>query len=112
MSRQTPITDSPWFWFTLFPAVGLVALLATGGKFRDRQVSVEQKGQARAALADGSVEVAEDATGRKTAKGVPDYSKPGETQVQLVPLSILLATICTVSFVLLVRERRRMVSME
>ena len=25
MSKQPPITDSPWLWFALFSAVGLIA---------------------------------------------------------------------------------------
>ena len=112
MSNQPPITDSPWFWFTLFPAVGLTALLATGGKFGNRQVAVERKGQAHQAVAGGEMAIQEDAQGRKTATGVPDYSKPGQTKVQLLPLSILLGSICFVSFILLVRERRQLVARE
>lgn len=112
MSNQPPITDSPWFWFALFPAVGLIALLATGGKFGDRQVAIERKGQAHEAVAGGKMSIEEDSQGRKTATGVPEYSKPGQTKVRLLPLSILLGTICLVSFVLLIRERRRMVAKE
>ena len=40
---KTPITDSPWLWFALFTAVGLAALLATGGKFGQWQANIENK---------------------------------------------------------------------
>jgi len=112
MRNQPPITDSPWFWFALFPAVGLTALLATGGKFGNRQAAIERKGQAQEAVIEGDISIKEDSQGRKTATGVPEYSKPGQTKVRLLPLSILLGTICLVSFILLIRERRRIVSQE
>ncbi len=41
------ITDSPWLWLALFTAVGLAALLATGGKFGKRQSGIERRYQAR-----------------------------------------------------------------
>ena len=53
MSDRRPLTDSPWLWFALFSGVGLTALLATGGKFGNRQAQIERKGQARAAVGDG-----------------------------------------------------------
>ncbi|NOY41336.1 MAG: hypothetical protein GXP26_05810 [Planctomycetes bacterium] len=112
MNNQPPITDSPWFWFALFPAVGLTALLATGGKFGNRQASIERKGQAHAAIAEGSVSVEVDAKGQKSATGVPKYSQPGRTKVQLLSLSILLGVICATSLGLLVRERWRLVARE
>lgn len=105
MQTQTPITDSPWLWFAIFPAVGLVAILATGGKFGDRQANIERQGQARTAVAEGSLEINEDAVGHKSAAGVPQYSQPGETQVKLWPLAITLLIITLASVGMLVRER-------
>lgn len=101
---QAPITDSPWLWFTLFPAVGLIALLATGGKFGDRQAGIERRAQARAAVAEG-LDVAEDAAGKKSATGVPEYSAPGETRIGLVPLAATLGVLCAGSLGMLIRER-------
>jgi hypothetical protein len=101
---KPPITDSPWLWFTLFPAVGLIALLATGGKFGDRQANIERQGQARAAVAEG-LEVAVDSTGKKSTTGVPKYSAPGETQIRLVPLAMTLGILCAASLGMLIRER-------
>jgi hypothetical protein len=101
---KPPITDSPWLWFTLFTAVGLAALLMTGGKFGDRQAAIERKAQARTAVAEG-LDVQQDSTGKKIATGVPKYSAPGETQIRLVPLAIVLGVLCTGSLFMLVRER-------
>jgi hypothetical protein len=104
MKIKPPITDSPWLWFALFTAVGLSALLATGGKFGDRQANIERQGQARTAVAEG-LEIAEDGTGKKSATGVPKYSAPGETQVRLVPLAVTLGVLCAASLGMLLRER-------
>ena len=104
MSKQSPITDSPWLWFALFSAVGLVALLATGGKFGDRQAQVERKGQAHEAVVAG-IEVVEDATGRKTVEDAPEYSRPGSIKIRLVPLAATVGTVCALSLAMLARER-------
>jgi hypothetical protein len=100
-----PITDSAWFWFALFSAVGLAALLATGGKFGKRQSGIENKYQARAAVASGALRVEEGAAGVKNAAGVPEYTTPDRPAVPIWPLEILLALICAVCVVLLVRQR-------
>jgi hypothetical protein len=47
VNSTLPITDSPWLWLALFSAVGLSALLATGGKFGKRQSGIERRYQAR-----------------------------------------------------------------
>jgi len=104
MTSQQPITDSPWLWFSLFSAVGLAALLLTGGKFGDRQAQVERKGQAHEAVVAG-IEVVEDAVGRKTVENAPDYSRPGNIKIRLVPLAITVGTVCLLSLAMLVRER-------
>jgi hypothetical protein len=101
---KPPITDSPWLWFSLFTAVGLAALVATGGKFGDRQAGIERRAQARAAVAEG-LDVAEDGSGKKSVSGVPKYSAPGQTQIRLVPLAITLGVVLTVSLGFLIREQ-------
>ncbi len=101
---RSPITDSPWLWFALFTAVGLSALVATGGKFGNRQAQIERKGQARAAVVDG-LTIQQDGTGRKTAQKVPEYSRPGMTKIRLKPLAITLGAILFLSLGMLVRER-------
>ena len=103
-TAQPPITDSPWLWFALFSGVGLTALLATGGKFGDRQAQVERKGQAHEAVVEG-IEVRQDATGRKTVEHAPDYSRPGHIQIRLAPLAVTIGAVCAVSLAMLARER-------
>lgn len=106
MPRPAPITDSPWFWFSLFTAVGLSALLATGGKFGNRQAQIERKGQARMAVGDG-LTITQDGTGRTTATKVPEYSRPGMTKVRLKPMAISIGLILAFSLTLLAREQLR-----
>ena len=105
-NEPPPITDSPWLWFALFSAVGLVALLATGGKFGDRQAQVERKGQAHEAVVAG-IEVHQDGTGRKTVENAPDYSRPGQIKIRLVPLASVVGVVLVVSLVMLIRGQLR-----
>jgi len=105
MKTAPPITDSPWLWFALFAAVGLATLLATGGKFRDRQSGIERKDQARIAVAEGTVEVGVDRAGRKTVSGRPEYSRPEMTEIGLLPISITVGSVLLISLGLLARER-------
>ncbi len=104
MRKSESITDSPWFWFALFSAFGLTALLATGGKFGNRQAAIERREQARAAVNAG-LTVTEDGTGRKTAEKVPEYSKPGMTKIRLKPLAITIGAVLAASLGMLARER-------
>jgi hypothetical protein len=101
----TPITDSPWLWFALFSAVGLAALLATGGKFGKRQANIERKYQARAAVASGQVQIEESGTGEKHASGAPAYTTPERPAIPIWPLEIILGLICAASFGLLLKQR-------
>lgn len=100
-----PITDSPWFWFALYTACGLAALVATGGKFGKRQAGIENKYQARAAVASGQLRVEEAGGGRKEAAGAPVYSTPERPAIPLWPLEVILGVICAGSFVMLLRQR-------
>lgn len=105
ISSREPITDSPWLWFALFSAVGLAALLATGGKFGKRQAGIERKYQARAAVASGQVQIEETGTGEKRATGAPEYTTPERPAIPVWPLEIILAVICAASLGLLLRQR-------
>ena len=104
---KPPITDSPWLWFSLFTAVGLAALLATGGKFGKRQAYIENKYQARSAIASGKLEIKDDGDGEKRAVGTPNYSTPDNPVIPLWPLEILLGVIFVGSTAMLIRERVR-----
>ena len=102
---REPITDSPWLWFGLFAAVGLAALLATGGKFGKRQAGIENKYQARTAVASGQVEVKTDSTGRKSVAVVPEYSTPDDPVIPIWPVEIILGVIAVGSIAMLLRQR-------
>jgi hypothetical protein len=104
-SAPEPITDSPWLWFAIFSACGLAALLATGGKFGERQAGIERKYQARAAVASGQLQVEDVGAGQKRAVGMPDYATPEHTAVPIWPLEIILAILCAGSFAMLLRRR-------
>ena len=104
-TNASPITDSPWFWFALFTAVGLSALLATGGRFGRRQANIENKYQARSAVAAGKIEPDPDGIAAKPVGKPPVYSTPEQTMIPLWPLEILLGTILAASLGMLLRER-------
>ncbi len=104
---RPPITDSPWFWFSLFTAVGLAALLATGGKFGKRQANIENKYQARSAVASGALEVESDDVGVKKATKAPVYSTPQKHLIPIWPLEIIIGLIFIGSLTMLLRQRFR-----
>ncbi|MCH2115467.1 MAG: hypothetical protein MK171_11235 [Pirellulales bacterium] len=104
MSRQPPITDSPWLWFALFSGFGVLLLFLTGGKYGSRQSRLEQKAQAQIALAEG-MEILEDPSGRKTAQGAPEYSKLGQPKIPLAPLVVTLGLMFVVCLAMFVREQ-------
>ena len=105
MAPRPPITDSPWFWFSLFTAVGLSALLATGGKFGKRQANIENKYQARSAVASGALKVESDGAGVKTATKPPAYSTPEKPLIPIWPLEIVIGLIFVGSLTMLLRQR-------
>lgn len=100
------MTDSPWLWFALFAGVGVVLLVVTGGKYGSRQSRLERKAQAQIAIAEG-LTVHEDATGRKTAQGAPEYSKLGQPKIPLAPLVVTMGLIFVVCLTMFVREQSR-----
>ncbi len=103
-SPKSPITDSPWLWFALFTAVGMSALIATGGKLGRRQANIENKYQARTAVATGDLQV-EELGGQKRTRGAPEYSTPEAPEIPLWPVEVILGVLCAASIVLLVRQR-------
>ncbi len=110
-AQQSPqITDSPWFWFALFTAVGFSALMATGGKFGKRQSGIERRYQARQWVwAEGEKPKAESGISAPDAaagsSSVPNYSTPKKTLIPIWPLAIILGILCAGSIAMLLRER-------
>jgi len=93
---QFPITDSPWFWVLVFSLMGLGALVAIGGKYRERQSRLERQYQARERA-------------RENALSDParrEYSSPEETLIPLWPLAVLLIAVGVGAGVMLWREYR------
>lgn len=106
--RRPPITDSPYLWFALFTAVGLSALLATGGRFGRRQASIENKYQARSAIAAGRMELDPEGGPARPVGAAPRFSTPARTMIPLWPLEILLGMILAFCVVMLLRQRARL----
>jgi hypothetical protein len=102
---REPITDSPWFWFSLFSAVGLAALLATGGRLGKRQANIENKYQARSAVASGQVQVETEASGERHAVTAPHYSTADEHVIPIWPVEIILGLIFVASLGMLLRQQ-------
>ena len=103
-ARKPPITDSPWLWAALFTGVGLAALLATGGKFGKRQAGIENKYQARAAVASGKIAPDPDGVRAMPVGEAPAYSTAEKTMIPLWPLEIILGAVCAGSVGMLLRE--------
>jgi hypothetical protein len=135
MNSTPPITDSPWMWLALFSAVGLSALLATGGKFGKRQSGIERRYQARDWQARGQKargqqardqQARDVATESGTKSGAsedllidldpmadldpvakPAYSTPSNTLIGLWPLAGVMGAICGTSLLMLLATHRR-----
>ncbi len=106
-TTRTLITDSPWFWALLFPAFGLIMLLITGGKFGKRQAGIENRYQARAAVASGQVVVDQAGSGKKQVTGAPKYTTADDVAIPIWPLEVAMAAIAGTSGVMLWRNRAR-----
>ena len=105
-ASDDPITDSPWLWFALFSAVALAALLATGGKFGKRQANIENKYQARSAVASGQILPDPEGVQAKPTEKLPAYSTPEQTMIPLWPVEVILGVILIASLALLMRDPR------
>lgn len=115
MAQKPPITDSPWFWFSLFAAVGLSALLATGGKFGKRQSNIERKYQARRWASQGGpfqADAQKDQADAAAEQELPEYSEPNKTLIRMKPMAVSIGLLLAGSLAMLVRERRRLAATE
>jgi hypothetical protein len=97
-SAPGPITDSPWFWVSIFCAMALVALVVMERKYGERQAGIERQYQAREYIhrqQDG---------GERTGE-VPEYSQPGQTIIPLWPLRIAMIVAFLAAWAILLRQR-------
>ncbi len=97
MSKQAPITDSPWYWVLVFSLMGLIALGAISGQYGKRQARLERQYQARERIRD-------DAVGDSERR---EYASSDDTLVPLWPLAIPLLSAAAFAAVMLRRELRR-----
>jgi hypothetical protein len=91
------VTDSPWFWACLFASAGLVVLWYFSGQYAQRQLRIERQGQARLR----AVEIAADGQARTAV------STPGNLQLPLRPIFIILAVLLAVGWSMFWLQRRR-----
>ena len=107
-SDQPPtqeITDSPWFWATVFSSMAVAGTIAIAPKYdlKQREIEIKQVGRERSAeyvkrleLAGGDVQQA------RRGGPVEDYDEFVETTpllVQIAPVILLLSTVFLVSLV-------------
>jgi hypothetical protein len=74
------VTDSPWFWVTLFCLAGLAVLLVARGQVDQRQTRIERQTQGRQRAAEMAA----------TGETQTEMSTPGNTVVTIEPLIVLL----------------------
>ena len=101
-----PIAESIWFWIACFSAVGLLALVAIGPKYAQRQAQIERQYQAR-----GQVhrDIAQGRPlGEMADRDIVRYSTDDDTLINLRPLQIALGTVFLIATVALVRQRLRL----
>jgi hypothetical protein len=101
--ERAPITDSPWFWLLVFSSMALVALLAIGGKYGQRQARMERQYQARERVATGArgeqaAAVTEEGTERRP------YATPDATLIPIWPLKVVFAVLALVAAAMLFRS--------
>jgi hypothetical protein len=116
-------------WLALFSAVGLSALLATGGKFGKRQSGIERRYQARdwqardqqardqqardqqardvATESETNSSASEDLLKDLEPVAKPSYSTPSNTLIGLWPLAGVMGAICGTSLLMLLATHRR-----
>ena len=103
-ASRPPLTDSPWFWVTLFCAAGMMFLLAIWPQYAARQRRLEMQYRARQEI------VRRQAAGESAAREPGqegDARPPAELIIPIWPLWLLLAALLAVSATLLWRSRRR-----
>lgn len=112
------LSDSPWFWVTLFGAVALVSLLGIQGKFAQRQARLEQRYQDRLLAQQARTKAAASATTAETPVE-PGYDEApiepegvsmsaARARTSLVSLQIVAGAAVLVGLVGLQRRKRRM----
>lgn len=100
---KLPLTDSPWFWLLVFSAMALVALLAIGGKYGQRQARLERQYQARERVATGARGEEAVAATEEGAERRP-YATPDATLIPIWPLKVVFAVLAVAAAAMLFRS--------
>ncbi|MBM4004017.1 MAG: hypothetical protein FJ295_12150 [Planctomycetes bacterium] len=101
-SRNSPVTDSPWFWACVFGTAALAALALAQPKFGKRQTQIEQQFQGR--------QFAQ--TGSPGGESSVAYSTPGQTIVGLSPIVWGVALVVAIAWGLFWRQLRYRLRLE
>ena len=88
------MTDSPWFWVSLFAVAALIGLAAISSKYAKRQAQIEREFQ-------GRQRAAQNVQGQ--SPNVP-LSTADETMIPLWPLVLGLAALIPIAWFILYRR--------
>lgn len=101
--------DSPWVWFGLFAAMGIIALLAVSPKYAQRQGRLEQRYENRLRMEyQRRHAAAPDVPGEATSSA-PTRMSEARTTSSLVPIALSLAIVLVVAAILVWRRVQRRV---
>jgi hypothetical protein len=93
-SKPAPLTDSPWFWLGLFSLTGVVAILAIGPKFYQRQQRLERQSHVREQVWRQRMEQPPEAAPAEATREAADNDPyPSEVRNRLWPLAVLGAAV-------------------
>ena len=83
-------TDSPWLWFGLFAAIGIIALAAVAPKYARRQGRLEQRYENRLRTQEQRQAAATGATADPVANSSPTRMGEARATTSLVPIALAL----------------------
>ena len=84
---QSRVSDSPWFWVTLFCSAALAVLVVARGQVAQRQAIIERQNQGRQRAAEMAA----------TGEAVTEMSTPENTVITIDGLIVVLAVILLIS---------------
>lgn len=100
--------DSPWLWFGLFAAMGIIALVAVAPKYARRQGRLEQRYENRLRTQEQRQTAATGPTADTVAPTTPTRMGDARATSSLVPIAlVLLAGFAAAAFFVRWRTRHR-----
>jgi hypothetical protein len=107
--ERSSLTDSPWFWVMMFSLMALGALAAIGGKYGQRQATIERQYQARTRVAElrANENNSTDDTRTDQQTAPRDFATSGDPLIPLWPLAVVLVLVALFAGLMLVRGRGR-----